>query len=75
MDENPVQEPLLLSKISVNKKSLFVSSLKWILTVLVWAIFAAWIGVIFLFPPQFGNELLVKYIHATSGNPLGITGL
>ncbi|KAJ6393372.1 hypothetical protein OIU77_022773, partial [Salix suchowensis] len=74
MDENPVQEPLLLSKISVNKKSLFVSSVKWILTVLVWAIFAAWIGVIFLFPTQFGNELLVKYIHATSGNPLGITG-
>ncbi|KAB5573362.1 hypothetical protein DKX38_000556 [Salix brachista] len=74
MDENPVQEPLLLSKISVNKKSLFVSSVKWILTVIVWAIFAAWIGVIFLFPTQFGNELLVKYIHATSGNPLGITG-
>ncbi|CAK7335898.1 unnamed protein product [Dovyalis caffra] len=74
MDEYSVQEPLLSSQISVKKTSLFVSSVKWILKILIWVIFVAWIGVIFLFPSQFGNELLGKYIHATDGNPFGITG-
>lgn len=75
MDGNSVQEPFLLSEISVKKTSLFVSSVKWILKILMWAIFVVWIGVIFLFPTQFGNGLLEKYIHATNGNPCGITGL
>lgn len=73
MDQYPVQEPLLSSQ-GVKKRPLFVSSVKWVLEILMWVIFIAWVVFIFLYPTQFGNELFEKFVGATSGTLFGLSG-
>ncbi|KAF2317263.1 hypothetical protein GH714_019165 [Hevea brasiliensis] len=73
MDQYSVQEPLLSSQ-GVKKKPLFVSSAKWVLKILIWVIFIAWVVFIFVYPTQLGNEIFEKCIGATKGTPFGLSG-
>ncbi|XP_065851365.1 ferric reduction oxidase 7, chloroplastic-like [Euphorbia lathyris] len=73
MDQFSAQEPLLLNS-GVKKTSLFVSSLKLIIKILIWAIFIAWVAFIFLYPTELGNGLFEKWIHATQGTLFGLSG-
>ncbi|KAJ9162747.1 hypothetical protein P3X46_022497 [Hevea brasiliensis] len=73
MDQYSVQEPLLSSQ-GVKKKPLFVSLAKWVLKILIWVIFIAWVVFIFVYPTQLGNEIFEKCIGATKGTPFGLSG-
>ncbi|KAF2317255.1 hypothetical protein GH714_019099 [Hevea brasiliensis] len=73
MDQYSVQEPLLSSQ-GVKKKPLFVSSAKWVLKILMWVIFIAWVVFIFVYPTELGNEIFEKCIGATKGTPFGLSG-
>lgn len=79
MDANQLNKPLLLSDgvepDYVKKSSFLVSSVKWTLKIVMWVIFIAWFGLIFLYPGEIGNQLAEKIINATRGSVFGITGL
>ncbi|XP_017984947.1 PREDICTED: ferric reduction oxidase 7, chloroplastic [Theobroma cacao] len=78
MDANQLNKPLLLSDgvepDYVKKSSFLVSSVKWTLKIVMWVIFIAWVGLIFLYPGEIGNQLAEKIINATRGSVFGITG-
>jgi ferric-chelate reductase len=76
MDGQSVDEPLLLSRDAgyVRKTPLFVSLAKGSLKFVIWVVFIAWVALIFLSPTQFVNQVLEKWIQATSGSLFGITG-
>ncbi|XP_071724737.1 ferric reduction oxidase 7, chloroplastic-like [Rutidosis leptorrhynchoides] len=82
MDEHShsVRHPLLmresveLEPAFVNKSSVLVSWLKTVLKTLMWAILAAWVGFIYVYPSEFGTNLFEKWMKATSGTPFGVTG-
>lgn len=73
-----MNKPLLLSdeveSDYVKNPSFLVSSLKWGLKIVTWLIFIAWVGLIFLFPGEIGNDLVEKIINATKGSVFGLTG-
>ncbi|KAK9161913.1 hypothetical protein Syun_002815 [Stephania yunnanensis] len=47
---------------------------KWMLKLVMWSIFLAWIAIIFLYPTELGEALVRKWITASSGTLFGITG-
>ncbi|XVF75462.1 hypothetical protein PTKIN_Ptkin13bG0190400 [Pterospermum kingtungense] len=75
---NSLNKPLLLSDEAepgfVKNPSFLLSSLKWSLKIVTWVIFIAWVGLIFLFPGEIGNQLVEKIIKATKGSVFGIPG-
>lgn len=77
MDEHSVHKPLLngsVDAVHYKQTPLYVSALKWVLKILMWVIFVAWVALIFLYPSEFGSELTQKFTRATSGTIFGITG-
>ncbi|OMP08093.1 putative ferric-chelate reductase [Corchorus olitorius] len=79
--DNSVKKPLLLSDHGVepddyviNKSCFLKSTLKWTLKIVMWVIFIAWVGLIFLYPGELGTELVNKIRHATEGTIFGISG-
>ncbi|XVF83362.1 hypothetical protein PTKIN_Ptkin16aG0480100 [Pterospermum kingtungense] len=78
MGANSLNKPLLLSdevEPDYVKNSYFlVSSVKWALKIVMWVIFIAWVGLIFLYPGEIGSYLVEKINNATSGSVFGITG-
>ena len=79
MDANSLNNPLLLSDEVepdyVKKSTFLVSSVKWTLKIVMWVILIAWVGLIFLYPGEIGNQLAEKIIQATKGSVFGIAGL
>lgn len=70
-----MHKPLLLSDVAYVKNSSFLtSSVKWTLKIFMWVIFIAWVGLIFLYPGEIGNQLSEKLINATRGTVFGVTG-
>ncbi|KAJ0095583.1 hypothetical protein Patl1_16749 [Pistacia atlantica] len=76
MDEHSAQEQLLLVLPSVNleKKCFFLSSLKWILTIVTWLIFITWVVLAFLFPLNLTYEFILSATSFSSGTFLGLEG-
>ncbi|KAL3620747.1 hypothetical protein CASFOL_035659 [Castilleja foliolosa] len=76
MDEKSGQKsPLLPRKDDDNKKNtIFFSSAKWVLRVVMWVIFIAWASLIFLYPFDSVRQLYFYLIRATQGTLFGITG-
>ncbi|KAL5856332.1 hypothetical protein ACOSQ3_003790 [Xanthoceras sorbifolium] len=78
MAEHSVNEPLLQNDVAetvhVKDTPLFVSSLKWVLKIVMWVLLVAWIAFIFLYPTEFGTQLSQKWNRATRGTVFGITG-
>lgn len=50
------------------------STTKWILKGLIWVVFIIWISLLFLYPLESVNKLLIQYMNATSGSLFGLTG-
>ncbi|ERM99798.1 hypothetical protein AMTR_s00099p00157080 [Amborella trichopoda] len=69
MDEHTVQDPLLSDGARIDhgvKKPGLLSSIgKCVFKIFLWAIFLAWVAVIFLFPSDFVRGFYLKYIFAT----------
>ncbi|XWS56487.1 hypothetical protein CRYUN_Cryun09bG0089600 [Craigia yunnanensis] len=78
MDANSLNKPLLLSDEVepdyVKKSTFLLSSVKWTLKIVMWVILIAWVGLIFLYPGEIGNQLVEKIIQATKGSVFGIAG-
>lgn len=77
MDEHSVHKPLLnggVDTVHYKQTPLYVSALKWVLKILMWVIFVAWVALIFLYPSEFGSELTQKFTRATSGTIFGTAG-
>ncbi|KAL5789502.1 hypothetical protein ACOSQ2_004390 [Xanthoceras sorbifolium] len=78
MAEHSANEPLLQNDVAetvhVKDTPLFVSSLKWVLKIVMWVLLVAWIAFIFLYPTEFGTQLSQKWNRATRGTVFGITG-
>ncbi|XVE75299.1 hypothetical protein DITRI_Ditri12bG0083500 [Diplodiscus trichospermus] len=78
MDANSLNKPLLLGEEveldDIKKSSFLASSVKWTLKIVIWVIFIAWVGLVFLYPGEIGNQLVEKIINATKGSVFGITG-
>ncbi|XP_050224586.1 ferric reduction oxidase 7, chloroplastic-like [Mercurialis annua] len=76
MDQISAKEPLLSGDGGgyVKKRDVFVLLVKWILKIVMWVIFVSWVCLIFLYPTQFGNQLLENLIGATEGTPFGLSG-
>ncbi|TXG53531.1 hypothetical protein EZV62_018787 [Acer yangbiense] len=80
MEENPGQEPLLATyhhqyeyytrKIS----DLLLSSVKWVLIILMWVVFVAWVVLIFLYPLNSVNYWVKDLCNHTLETFLGIEG-
>ncbi|XP_050226397.1 ferric reduction oxidase 7, chloroplastic-like [Mercurialis annua] len=75
MDRDQI-EPLLTTYSGVKKynKSLLVTSVKWVLKIVMWAIFISWLCFIFFYPTKFVNGYVEKWNHATSGYLYGLAG-
>uniref|UniRef100_A0A1D1YKS8 ferric-chelate reductase (NADH) n=1 Tax=Anthurium amnicola TaxID=1678845 RepID=A0A1D1YKS8_9ARAE len=78
MAELSASEPLLSKRTEepgcFMRSHLPVSLGKWVLKILMWVIFIAWVGMIFLYPSDFGNSWFWKLVGATQGSIFGITG-
>ncbi|KAL8116924.1 hypothetical protein AgCh_023198 [Apium graveolens] len=77
MAEKSAYEPLLLGD-NVRKSNkripLFLFSVKWALKILMWVIFVLWVGLLFIFPLELGDQVLVIWSNATSHSLYGVTG-
>ncbi|KAF5733130.1 putative ferric-chelate reductase [Tripterygium wilfordii] len=73
MDDHSIKEPLFFSK-GGKRKPLLVLLAKWVLEIVMWAVFVSWVTLIFLYPTQFGSDLFQKYVQATTGTAFGLTG-
>ncbi|KAL5704777.1 ferric-chelate reductase (NADH) [Ranunculus cassubicifolius] len=56
------------------RRLLVVSSAKWTLRVLMWAVFLAWAALIFFFPAESVQKLARKFFKATNGTVFGTAG-
>lgn len=79
MAENSVKRPLLLSgdveaDPYTRNPSLFVLWAKRVLKTLMWVVFFAWIAVMFLYPGEFGSNVVQKWERVSEGTPFGVTG-
>lgn len=78
MDEHSVHKPLLQNgdadTVHDKNSPLYVSSIRWFLKVVMWVSFVAWIALMFLYPSEFGSQLVRKLEQGTSGTVFGITG-
>lgn len=78
MGSNSLKNPLLFSDEVepgyVKNSSFLKSSVKWGLKIVMWVIFIAWVGVIFLYPGEIGSQLVEKIINATNGSVFGTSG-
>ncbi|XP_022765290.1 ferric reduction oxidase 7, chloroplastic-like [Durio zibethinus] len=79
MDANSLNRPFLLSDEVepdyLKKKSSFLkSSVKLTLKIVMWVIFIAWVGLVFLYPGEIGNQLVEKIINVTNGSVFGLAG-
>ncbi|KAE8717976.1 Ferric reduction oxidase 6 [Hibiscus syriacus] len=78
MGSYSLKNPLLLNDEVeagfVKTPSLLKSSLKWGLKVGMWVVFIAWVALIFMYPGEFGKQLVDRIIHATRGSVFGISG-
>ncbi|KAK8987158.1 hypothetical protein V6N11_055470 [Hibiscus sabdariffa] len=78
MGSDSLKKPLLLSDEVepgyVKNPSLLKSSLKWGLKLVMWVIFIAWVGLIFLYPGEIGKEFVDKIIQATRGSVFDLSG-
>ncbi|KAG4181148.1 hypothetical protein ERO13_A10G208200v2 [Gossypium hirsutum] len=78
MGSNSLKNPLLFSDEVepgyVKHSSFLKSSVKWGLKIVMWVIFIAWVGVIFLYPGEIGSQLVEKIINATNGSVFGTSG-
>ncbi|XP_074294390.1 ferric reduction oxidase 7, chloroplastic-like [Silene latifolia] len=58
-----------------NKKtSLLKFTAKWVLKLLMWVIFIAWIALMFFYPSDYVNHLVTRWIYASQGSIFGIAG-
>ncbi|GMI80640.1 ferric reduction oxidase 7, FERRIC REDUCTION OXIDASE 7 [Hibiscus trionum] len=70
-----LKNPLLLNdEADVKTPSLLKSSLKWGLKLVMWVVFVAWVVLIFLYPGEFGTQLVDQVIGATRDSVFGISG-
>ncbi|XP_077231636.1 ferric reduction oxidase 6-like [Tasmannia lanceolata] len=78
MAEHLAREPLLLNEGSehgfVKQTSFSESLVKWVLKILMWAIFIGWVALIFFYPSEFIQGLFQKWILLTSGTVFGYSG-
>ncbi|KAK8496743.1 hypothetical protein V6N13_096932 [Hibiscus sabdariffa] len=78
MGSDSLKKPLLLSDEVepgyVKTPSLLKSSLKWGLKLVMWVVFIAWVGLIFLYPGEIGKEYVDKIIQATRGSVFDLSG-
>ncbi|XP_058071427.1 ferric reduction oxidase 7, chloroplastic-like [Magnolia sinica] len=78
MAELSSHELLLLNgdiKHGITKRTPFSASLaKWVLKILMWGIFIAWIALMFFFPIEFVRGLYQKWLGATRETVFGVTG-
>lgn len=81
MAELSSHEPLLLNggaehgQHGSSKRTAFSACLvKWVLKILMWALFVSWVAVIFLYPSEFFQGLFRKSILATQGTIFGLSG-
>ncbi|KAK8662325.1 hypothetical protein V6N13_091906 [Hibiscus sabdariffa] len=74
-----LKNPLLLNDEAepgghVKTPSLLKSSLKWGLKLGMWAIFIAWVALVFLYPGETGKQMVDQIIGATRDSVFGISG-
>lgn len=76
MDEHSAQQQqlLLLPSVNVEKKPFFLSSLKWILKIVMWLIFITWVVLVFLFPLNLLYEFILSATSFSTGTFLGLEG-
>ncbi|GER38924.1 ferric reduction oxidase 6 [Striga asiatica] len=80
MDEKSSQKAPLLSRKADDvttypkKKPFLLSSAKWALRVLMWAVFIAWMASTFLYPSDSFNTSYLKLARFTEGTLFGIAG-
>ncbi|OMP08092.1 FAD-binding 8 [Corchorus olitorius] len=77
--DNSLKKPLLLNDYGVepdhvNKSCFLKSTVKWTLKIVMWVIFIAWVGLIFLYPGEFGFNLAKKIKNVTNNTIFGKTG-
>lgn len=78
MGECSTNAPLLSNDANAaafeKRTSILKSTTKWILKGLIWVVFIIWISLLFLYPLESVNKLLIQYMNATSGSLFGLTG-
>ncbi|XP_010521417.1 PREDICTED: ferric reduction oxidase 7, chloroplastic-like [Tarenaya hassleriana] len=76
MDEANLNKPLIPSSGDEFPKesSVLVSSVKWVLKVVMWVIFLSWVVLILLYPGESCAHLVRKWSNSMSGSLFGITG-
>lgn len=66
--------PLITKHKQYTHPQILVSFLQWSVKIVLWVLFFAWILLFYLYPSDFGNQLVQKWAQATDASFLGITG-
>lgn len=67
-------QPLLENGFEVKETPFWVSSVKWVLKIVMWVVLVSWLAFIFFYPTQIGRELSEKWNHFTGGTVFGRAG-